>query len=124
MKGGHFMNYNFDDFISDSKELFDKLTVKANGAVNVSKAYIEKAQLRVKLKDKYYDLGKLCYDMHRSGADETGNMKILIKEIKMLEAQLEYAEEASGKPKICGLCGAKNSSENSYCAKCGEKLGG
>lgn len=118
------MNYNFDNFITDSKEFFDKLTVKANGAVNVSKAYIEKAQLRVKLRDKYYDLGKLCYDMHRSGADETGNMKILIKEIKMLEAQLEYAEEASGKPKICSLCGAKNSSENSYCAKCGEKLGG
>ncbi|MCI7767131.1 MAG: hypothetical protein MSJ26_04005 [Oscillospiraceae bacterium] len=116
------MNYNMDDFISDSKELFDKLTVKANGAVNVSKAYIEKAQLRVKLREKYYALGKTCYEMHRDGTDTTGNMKMLIKEIKMLEAQLEYAEEASGKPKICKLCGAKNSSDNSYCAKCGEKL--
>ena len=116
------MNYNMDNFISDSKELFDKLTVKANGAVNVSKAYIEKAQLRVKLRDKYYALGKTCYEMHRDGTDTTGNMKMLIKEVKMLEAQLEYAEEASGKPKVCKLCGAKNSAENSYCAKCGEKL--
>ena len=116
------MNYDMDNFISDSKDIIDKLTVKAKDAASVSKAYVEKAQLRVKLRDKYYQLGKVCYDMHRSGADETGNMKILIKEIKMLEAQLEYAEEASGRPKVCKLCGAKNSSENSYCAKCGDRL--
>lgn len=116
------MKYGFDDLISDSKEVLDKLTVKANSAVNVSKAYVEKAQLRVKLKEKYYDLGKVCYNMHCTDADETGNMKKLIKEIKMLEAQLEYAEEASGKPKICAFCGAKNNCDNAFCAKCGEKL--
>ena len=122
MKGGIFMNYNMDDLITDSKELFDKISAKANGAVNVSKAYVEKAQLRVKLREKYCQLGKVCFDMHQNDSDETGNMKLIIKEIKMLKAQLEYAEEAAGKPKICRLCGAKNSAENSYCAKCGEKL--
>lgn len=116
------MKYGIDNFISDSKEAIDKLTVKANSAVNVSKAYVEKAQLRVKLKEKYADLGKLCYKMHSEDTDESGNMKKLIKEIKLLEMQLEYAEEASGKPKICVFCGAKNDAENSYCCKCGEKL--
>ena len=42
MKGGIFMNYNMDDLITDSKELFDKISAKANGAVNVSKAYVER----------------------------------------------------------------------------------
>ncbi len=116
------MKYGMDDFISDSKEVFDKVTVKANAAVNVSKAYVEKAQLRVKLRDKFNELGKICYDMHKNGTDETGAMKKLIKEIKLLEAQLEYAEEASGKPKLCVFCGAKNKSDNVYCSKCGEKL--
>ena len=116
------MKYSIDNFISDSKEVFDKISEKANSAVNVSKAYVEKAQLRVKLREKYYDLGKLCYNMHKNDSDETGNMKNLIKEIKMLEAELEYAEEASGKPKGCSFCGAKNSADNVFCSKCGEKL--
>ena len=116
------MKYNVDNLISDSKDILDKLSDKASGAVSVSKAYIEKAQLRVKLRDMYYKLGKTCYDMHQSGSDETGNMKKLIKEIKILEAELEYAEEASGKPRECKFCGARNISENIYCSKCGEKL--
>lgn len=116
------MKYGIDDFISDSKGVLDKITVKANEAVNVSKAYVEQAQLRVKLRERFYELGKVCYSMHKEDTDETGRMKFLIKEIKMLEAQLEFAEEASGKPKICALCGEKNDSGNTYCCKCGEKL--
>lgn len=116
------MKYGIDNFVNDSKDVLDKITVKANSAVSVSKAYVEKAQLRVKLREKYYDLGKTCYNMHCTDADESGNMKRIIKEIKLLEAQLEYAEEASGKPKVCAYCGAKNSADNLYCAKCGEKL--
>lgn len=116
------MNYGFDDLISDSKNVIDKLSEKANSAVNVSKAYVEKAQLRVKLKEKYYDLGKLCYSMHETGCDETGNMKKMLKEIKMLEAQLEYAEETVGKPKVCAFCGKKNAADNAFCSQCGEKL--
>lgn len=116
------MKYGIDDFISGTKDVFDKLTVKANEAVNVSKAYVEQAQLRVKLKERFCELGKVCYSMHKEDSDETGKMKFLIKEIKMLEAQLEFAEEASGKPKVCALCGEKNDSGNTYCCKCGERL--
>ncbi len=116
------MNYTFDNLISDSKDVLDKLTVKANSAVNVSKAYVEKAQLRVKLREKYYELGKVCYSMHKTDSDETAEMKRIIKEIKVLEVQLECAEEASGTPKACPLCGAKNAADNAFCAKCGERF--
>ena len=117
------MKYGIDNFISDSKDAIDKLAVKANSAVNVSKAYVEKAQLRDKLKERYAELGKLCYKMHNEDTDESGNMKRLIKDIKTLEMQLEYADEASGRPKVCMYCGAKNDSDNVYCCQCGEKLG-
>ena len=116
------MKYGFDDLIGDSKEAIDKVAAKANNAVSVSKAYAQRAQLRVKLKEKYYELGKVCYNMHATDADESGNMKKLIKEIKLLEAELEYAEEASGKPKVCAYCGAKNQADNLYCSRCGERL--
>ncbi|UKI15394.1 MAG: hypothetical protein L6V87_06230 [Ruminococcus sp.] len=116
------MKYGFDDIVAISKDAVDKITGKANEAVNVSKAYVERAQLRVKLKERYYELGKVCYSMHRDSTDETGNMKRLIKEIKMLEAQLEFAEDASGKPHVCEFCGAKKAPDKTYCCKCGEKL--
>lgn len=120
--GDFIMKYGLDNFISDSKNAFDKLSGKANEALNTSKVYVEKAQLRVKLKEKYYELGKMCYKMHKDDSDETGSMKMLIKEIKSLEAQLEYAEEASAKSKTCGACGTKNSVENSFCSHCGGQL--
>ena len=101
------MKYGFDDIVAISKDAVDKITG---------------AQLRVKLKERYYELGKVCYSMHKDSTDETGNMKRLIKEIKMLEAQLEFAEDASGKPHVCEFCGAKNAPDNTYCCKCGERL--
>ena len=41
------MKYGFDDIVAISKDAVDKITGKANEAVNVSKAYVERAQLRV-----------------------------------------------------------------------------
>lgn len=116
------MKYDFDDFIGDSKAILDKVSRKTEDAVNVSKAYAQKFKIEGKLREKYYLLGRLCFDMHEDDTDKTGNMKILIKEIKMLKAELEYAEEAAGKPKMCRFCGAKNPTGNSFCANCGEKL--
>ena len=46
------MKYGFDDIVAISKDAVDKITGKANEAVNVSKAYVERAQLRVKLKER------------------------------------------------------------------------
>lgn len=116
------MKYDLDDFIGDSKAIIDKVSRKTGDAVNVSKAYARKFKLEGSLREKYCILGKLCYDMHEDDTDKTGNMKMLIKEIKMLKAELEYAEEAAGRPKMCGFCGAKNPSGNSFCSQCGEKL--
>lgn len=116
------MRNTFDTIISGSKELADKLAEKAASAVTVSKSYVDRAQLRVKMDEKLRELGKVCYQMHKTGSDESGSMKMIIKELKVLDAQLEMAEEAGGKPKVCAFCGGKNDPENTYCAKCGERL--
>lgn len=117
------MKNTFDNIIGGTKDIADKVVQKAASAVNVSRSYVDRAQLRVKLNSKLEELGRLCYNMHKTGSDESGSMKLVIKEIKALDAQLELAEEASGKPKICAFCGSKNDSDNIYCAKCGERLG-
>ncbi len=116
------MKYGMDNLISDSKVVLEKISKTANTAFDVSKAYVEKTQLKVKLREKYYELGKTCYDMHETDIDTRGEMKKLIAEIKMLETEIMCAEEATGKPKVCRFCGAKNSADNNFCSGCGERL--
>ena len=67
------MSYNFDNLISDAKGILDKAAVKAGEAVDYSKTQIDRAQLRAKINEKYTELGKLCFNMHESDADETKN---------------------------------------------------
>lgn len=116
------MKYGLDAILSESKLVFDRAADQASRAYTVSKAYVEKAQLRVKLRDKYCELGRLCYELKEYDTDVGGKIKLLTKEIRMLETELEYAQEAAGKPKVCIFCGSKNSAENCYCSKCGERL--
>ena len=102
------MAYNFDDLKTDAKNLLDKAASKANEAVDYSKTQLDRAQLRSKIREKYTELGRLCYNMHETDADETGRMKIVINDIRSLEHKLKYkknlesdVEEISAELKAC-----------------------
>ena len=41
------MKYGFDDIVAISKDAVDKITGKANEAVNVSKAYVELSLIHI-----------------------------------------------------------------------------
>lgn len=118
------MAYNFDDFVNGAKSFADKAVSKANEAVDYSKTQLDRAQLRGQIKEKFCELGKLCYNMHKTDADETGRMKIVIGEINALEIRLNEADKAVNlkKPRVCPNCGAKNSVDSAFCCKCGGKI--
>lgn len=116
------MSYSFDDFIYDTKKCIDKVGEKTGEAIEYSKTQLEKAQLKGKLRDKFCDLGKLCYEMHETDRDYTGSIKKLLDEIKSIESEIKEADDTLKTPKVCTLCGAKNSGDSEYCCKCGEKL--
>ena len=118
------MGFNFDNLISDAKVVMDKAAAKANEAVDYSKTQIDRAQLRAKINEKYTELGKLCFSMHETDADETGRMKIVINDLRSLNAKLTEADKAvnTKKYKTCKFCLTKNEADSSFCTKCGEKL--
>ncbi|MCD7731610.1 MAG: hypothetical protein LUI05_08985 [Oscillospiraceae bacterium] len=118
------MAYNFNDLKEDAKSIFDKAAAKANEAVDYSKTQLDRAQLRSKIREKYTELGKLCYNMHETDADETGKMKIVINDIRSLENKLDEADKAvnAKKCKTCKFCLTQNDADSVYCTKCGEKL--
>ncbi len=118
------MAFNFDDIVSGAKDIFDKAAAKAGDAIDYSKTQIDRGQLKAKIKEKYCELGKICYDMHECGDDKTGEMKKVIAEIKELDKKLSEADAAvnAKKTKVCRFCGTANDAVSEYCTKCGEKL--
>ncbi len=118
------MSYNFDDFITDAKGIYDKVAQKATEAVDYSKTQIDRASLRSKIKDKYAELGKKYYDMHENNTDENKAMKALVEEIASLKKQLAEADVSvnAKKCKACSFCETNNDAAALYCSKCGEKL--
>ena len=118
------MSFNFDDLVSGAKDVFDKAAAKAGEAIDYSKTQIDRGQLKSKIKEKYCELGKICYDMHECGDDRTGEMKKVIGEIKELHTKLGEADLAvnAKKTKVCKFCETANDAASVYCTKCGEKL--
>lgn len=114
------MEFNFDNIVSGAKDLFDKASAKAGEAIDYSKVQIDRSQLRVKLKEKYAELGKAYYAEKMSGATKPDAIGTLVDEITELKAKLEETEPK--KNKTCPKCGAESAKDIAFCGKCGAKL--
>jgi hypothetical protein len=117
------MSYNLDDFLSDAKEIFDKVTTKAGEAVDYSKGQFERAHIKTKIKEKYAQLGKMYFDSQDTGVSDLSAVGRLCKEIRELKNEIEVSEkQGSAISGVCRFCGTKNEPGNVFCGKCGERL--
>ncbi|MBQ8787281.1 MAG: hypothetical protein IJZ61_06580 [Oscillospiraceae bacterium] len=114
------MEFNIDNIVAGAKDLFDKASAKAGEAIDYSKVQIDRSQLRIKLKEKYAELGKAYYSEKMSGADRSDVMGKLVDEITEIKAKLD--ENAPKKSKTCPQCGAECAKDIAFCGKCGAKL--
>lgn len=114
------MEFNIDSIVAGAKDIFDKASAKAGEAIDYSKVQIDRSQLRVKLKEKYAELGKAYYAEKMSGADRSAVIGTLVDEITELKAKLEETE--TKKNKTCPKCGAECAKDIAFCGKCGAKL--
>ncbi|MBQ5316590.1 MAG: zinc ribbon domain-containing protein [Oscillospiraceae bacterium] len=116
------MNENIERITRGARTIADIVSDQATKAVDMSKAYARSVKLEMSIKDRYTELGKLCYNMYENDTDETGSIKNKIAEIKELKASLRDAEDSSGKKKICPECHSVNNADDCFCAKCGSRL--
>lgn len=114
------MEFNIDSIVAGAKDIFDKASAKAGEAIDYSKVQIDRSQIRVKLKEKYAELGKAYYAEKMSGADRSAVIGTLVDEITELKAKLEETE--TKKNKTCPKCGAECAKDIAFCGKCGAKL--
>ena len=117
------MAYNFDDFVSDASNVFEKIGEKVSGAIDYSKAQMDKAATRSKLKEKFTELGKLYFEAVESGGERSFGS--VIAEIRELKKQIEQSGgETNSKraDKVCVFCETVSGPDYAFCPKCGEKL--
>lgn len=114
------MAFNIDNIVAGAKDIFDKASAKAGEAIDYSKVQIDRSQLRVKLKEKYAELGKAYYTEKMSGKNHSDTICKLVDEITEIKDKLGKTELK--KTKFCPKCGAEHSKDTTFCGKCGAKL--
>ncbi len=116
------MNENIERITRGARTVADIVSEQTTKAVGVSKAYAKRVRLELSIKERYAELGKICYNMYENDTDETGSIRNKIAEIKELKTKLRDAEDMSGRKRLCPVCHAENNPEDSFCAKCGSRL--
>lgn len=114
------MAFSFDNIVAGAKDIFDKAAEKTGEAIDYSKTQIDRSQMRVKIKEKYGELGKAYYESQMENADRNDEICKLVTEIRDLHKKL--AETDTKKEKVCSGCNAVNSPDSSFCRTCGKKL--
>ncbi|MDR0947741.1 MAG: hypothetical protein LBM87_08425 [Ruminococcus sp.] len=122
------MSVDFDKIVTKTvngaKVVAGKAVDAATEFADFSRAQIERAALRDKIKDLYRELGRLYYSRCSGETVDGAAMTHVIEEIDKLYANMKETDGVvtKTKGKICGFCNAKNEPSNLFCVKCGEKL--
>ena len=115
-----------EDTVVKAKEAFDVAAKKTNEVIALQKLKVSASTVNSQMTKAYGVLGRLTYDMHVTGKDNTTAIDALLEELDGYQKELEALEGkialAKGL-KICATCGQKNSAASDFCGKCGSKLG-
>lgn len=111
----------FDDAISGAKKVFDTAAGKTGEALELSRLYVRKAQIKNRIQSLYTRLGKATYNTSRDVSDEENLINTLMEEvdrqIEILKKTEEKIQEASSFN--CPACDKKNSPKAKACRFCG-----
>lgn len=107
-------------------EKYSKLAIqKTSNLVSQTKYNFAVSDAENKIVTVMAEIGEYVYSEYLSGAEfpadvaaKCADIDALKEEIAALKEKLADLKDAT----VCSSCGEYNSSENIYCAKCGEKL--
>ena len=110
----------------DEAEKYSKLAIqKTSNLVSQTKYNFAVGDAENKIVAVMAEIGEYVYSEYLSGAEfpadvaaKCADIDALKEEIAALKEKLADLKDAT----VCSSCGEYNSSENIYCAKCGEKL--
>ena len=103
---------------------FDTAADRTAGAIQNSKAMIERSRVRAQLNDAYRKYGKASYEASVNGVDSMAELNALSAKISDLRQALLGLERSlqKGGTITCPNCGRLNSTQDSFCPTCGTEL--
>ncbi|MBR6106427.1 MAG: zinc-ribbon domain-containing protein [Oscillospiraceae bacterium] len=113
-----------DDNRGGIRGVFDAAAERTAGAIQGSKAMIERTRIRAQLNDAYRKYGKAAYEASVNGVDtmeELNKLSARISELRQTLLGLDRSLQKSGTI-TCSKCGRLNSSNDSFCPSCGTSL--
>lgn len=104
--------------------VLDAAAERTAGAIQGSKAMIERSRVRSQLNDAYRKYGKAAYEASVNGVDTMEELNRLADRISELRQALLGLERSlqKGGTITCPKCGRLNSSNDAYCPSCGTEL--
>lgn len=115
----------FDNVAKTAKDLAETAGKKGEELLKISKLKIKETQIKRDISVKYEKLGKMYYELAKTGDENKLIFKEIIADIEELHSELSEVIAMIGEIKgveACSVCGAKNPIDAKFCVKCGEKL--
>ncbi len=110
----------------DEAEKYSKLAIqKTSNLVSQTKYNFAVNDAENKIVTVMAEIGEYVYSEYLSGAEFPADVAAKCEDIDALKEEIASLKERIADLKdatVCSSCGEYNSSENIYCAKCGEKL--
>lgn len=116
----------FDNAMNKAKEAFDIACKKTNEVVSTQKQKFDAASVANKRDHDFEALGRLYFETVKDiDSVEDGEIKALIKEIKLKNEQINEINKEINNAKnkrVCPNCSAVIDKDAVFCSACGEKV--
>ena len=121
-----FKNINKDKLINKGKDITDAAYQKSLEMIERTKLRFKIQESKAKAKQAYTELGKLTYELLKSGEIKSDSRMLTIEseiDSANYHTQLLMRElcEIKG-AKICSKCGSLNSEKAKFCSECANPL--
>ncbi|MDK2798456.1 MAG: hypothetical protein PWP27_36 [Clostridiales bacterium] len=113
-------------------EMKNKVTHTAKSAIQKSNEIVEVTKLNIAMGDaqsridgKLKDIGKVIYDIYKSGEILSEEITAKCLEIDEIVQEIDKMKEKLAllrKIKICPNCGKENETDAFFCSKCGSRM--
>ena len=114
-----------DSLVSKTKFVTEKMSSKANVAVESAKISFAISETEKKISELKEKIGDIIYNGYKDNKELDGALGDYCKMIENLLDDVEAMREKQAEVKSavrCSHCGKLNDDKNTFCAECGEKL--
>lgn len=109
----------------NAEKLAKEVAKRTSNAITHTKLSFAVNEAESKIKDVYTEIGKAVYSMHLEGMEQNEAFAASFDQLDKLNEEIELLNSKIAELKNsvkCSECGAYNSSESDYCAKCGSHI--